>query len=88
MGLENDRRMMAAKIETNVASERIPILRIMPLFIKNIAMKAVFDAVGECKSCLCMSNLGGTAPSMSISSATPASRSWSLISSACCIVWG
>ena len=58
MGLENDRRMMAAKIETNVASERIPILRIMPLFIKNIAMKAVFDAVGECKSCLCMSNLG------------------------------
>ena len=46
MGLENDRRMMAAKIETNVASERIPILRIMPLFIKNIAMKAVFDAVG------------------------------------------
>ena len=30
----------------------------MPLFIKNIAMKAVFDAVGECKSCLCLSNLG------------------------------
>ena len=58
MGLENDRRMMAAKIETNVASERIPILRIMPLFIKNIAMKAVFDAVGERKSCLCLSNLG------------------------------
>ena len=30
----------------------------MPLFVKNIAMKAVFDTVGECKSCLCMSNLG------------------------------
>ena len=30
----------------------------MPLFIKNFAMKAVFDAVGECKSCLCLSNLG------------------------------
>jgi acetyl esterase/lipase/NRPS condensation-like uncharacterized protein len=58
MGLENDRRMMAAKIATNVASERSPILRIMPLFVKNIAMKAVFDTVGECKSCLCMSNLG------------------------------
>lgn len=58
MGLENDPRMMAAKIETNVASERSPILRVMPLFIKNIAMKLVFDTVGECKSCLCMSNLG------------------------------
>ena len=30
----------------------------MPLFIKNIAMKAVFNAVGERKSCLCLSNLG------------------------------
>ncbi len=58
MGLENDPRMMRAKFATNVASERSPILRIMPLFIKNIAMKAVFDAVGECKSCLCLSNLG------------------------------
>ena len=26
--------------------------------MKNLAMKAVFDAVGECKSCLCLSNLG------------------------------
>ena len=58
MGLENDARMMAAKIATNVASERSAVLRAMPLFIKNIAMKAVFDLVGECKSCLCLSNLG------------------------------
>ena len=58
MGLENNRRTMRAKFAANVASERSPILRVMPLFIKNIAMKAVFDAVGECKSCLCLSNLG------------------------------
>ena len=58
MGLENDPRMMAAKIATNVVSERSPVLRVMPLFIKNLAMKAVFDLVGECKSCLCLSNLG------------------------------
>ena len=58
MGLENNRRTMRAKVAANVASERSPILRVMPLFIKNIAMKAVFDAVGECKSCLCLSNLG------------------------------
>ena len=58
MGLENDPRMMAAKIATNVASERSPVLRVMPLFIKNLAMKIVFDMVGEIKSCLCLSNLG------------------------------
>lgn len=49
---------MRAKFAANVASEKSPVLRVMPLFIKNIAMKAVFDAVGECKSCLCLSNLG------------------------------
>ena len=58
MGLEVTRKNMSARIATNVNSERIPILKVMPLFIKNIAMKAVFDTVGECKSCLCMSNLG------------------------------
>ena len=30
----------------------------MPLFIKNAAMRVVFDMVGEIKSCLCLSNLG------------------------------
>ena len=58
MGMENNRRTMRAKFAANVASERSPVLRVMPLFIKNIAMKAVFDRVGECKSCLCLSNLG------------------------------
>ena len=58
MGMETNRRTMRAKFAANVASERSPVLRVMPLFIKNIAMKAVFDAVGECKSCLCLSNLG------------------------------
>ena len=58
MGIENNRRTMRAKFAANVASERSPVLRVMPLFIKNIAMKAVFDTVGECKSCLCLSNLG------------------------------
>ena len=58
MGLEVTRKNMSARIATNVNSERIPILKIMPLFVKNLAMKAVFDTVGECKSCLCLSNLG------------------------------
>ena len=58
MGLENNPQTMRAKFATNVASEQSPLLRVMPLFIKNLAMKAVFDTVGECKSCLCLSNLG------------------------------
>ena len=58
MGLENNPQTMRAKFVANVASEQSPLLRVMPLFIKNLAMKAVFDTVGECKSCLCLSNLG------------------------------
>ena len=58
MGMEVCAKQMSMKIAVNVASERIPVVRIMPLFIKNAVMKAVFNAVGEIKSCLTISNLG------------------------------
>lgn len=58
MGIDNTAKQMSMKIAANVNSEKLPILKVMPLFVKNAAMKAVFDAVGERKSCLCMSNLG------------------------------
>lgn len=58
LALDNTAKSMSKMIETNVASERMLILRVMPLWVKNIAMKAVFDAVGEKKSCLSVSNLG------------------------------
>lgn len=58
MGLDVTPQQMSAKIATNVSSERILAVKLMPLFIKNIVMKAVFDAVGERKSCLSISNLG------------------------------
>lgn len=45
-------------IATNVESERSLAIKLMPLFIKNAVMKAVFNAVGEKKSCLSLSNLG------------------------------
>ena len=51
-------KQMSARIATNVKSERVFLLKITPLFIKNLVMKAVFLAVGERKSCLCLSNLG------------------------------
>ena len=58
MGLDIEPKQMSSKIATNVASEKLMAVKIMPLFIKNIVMKAVFQSVGERKSCLSMSNLG------------------------------
>ena len=58
MGLDINAKQMSAKIATNVSSERLLIVKIMPLFLKNTVMKAVFNAVGERKSCLSLSNLG------------------------------
>ena len=58
MGLELTPKKMAARVQTNVESEQRLALRLMPLFLKNIAMKMVYDAVGERNSCLTLSNLG------------------------------
>jgi len=58
MGLEINPKQMSTKIAANVSSERIMAVKLMPLFLKNIVMKAVFNAVGERKSTLSLSNLG------------------------------
>lgn len=58
IGFMVNKKEMASRITPNMAAEKQLLLKIMPLFIKNIAMKAVYDAVGERKSCICMSNLG------------------------------
>ena len=58
VGMYATKKNMSKMIETNVADERNPFLRIVPLFIKNIVMKMVFNSVGEKKSCLSFSNLG------------------------------
>ena len=58
MGLEIEPKIMSSKIATNVSSERLMAVRVMPLFIKNFVMKMVFNSVGEKKSCLSLSNLG------------------------------
>lgn len=58
MGLDITPRQMATKIATNVNSERMWVVKLMPLFIKNFVMKAVFHSVGEKKFCLNLSNLG------------------------------
>ena len=58
MGIEITEKHMRAKFTTNVNSEILPIIKVMPLFIKNIVMKSVFRAVGERKSTVTFSNLG------------------------------
>ena len=58
MGLDVNAKPLSKMIAVNVNSERYLAVRILPLFVKNWVMKAVFSAVGEKKSCLSMSNLG------------------------------
>ena len=52
------KKNMQAAFTTNVNSERFFIIKLVPLFIKNIVMKAVFDRVGESQGCITISNLG------------------------------
>ena len=49
---------MSRMIATNVSSEKNPAVRVIPLPLKNLVMKAVFMAVGERKSFMSLSNLG------------------------------
>ncbi len=58
MGMDITPKYMASLIATNVSSERILAVKLMPLFIKNFVMRMVYFSVGERKSCLSMSNLG------------------------------
>ena len=58
MGAEFTAKHMSRVIATNVNDEKNPIVRLIPLPIKNMVMKAIFDSVGEKKSCLSLSNLG------------------------------
>ena len=58
MGAEFTAKHMSSVIATNVNDEKNPLVRLIPLPIKNAVMKAIFNSVGEKKSCLTLSNLG------------------------------
>lgn len=58
MGTEITQKHMGSVIATNVNDEKSAFVRLIPLPLKNIVMKAIFDSVGEKKSCLSFSNLG------------------------------
>ncbi len=58
MGTDFTKKHMAAVIATNVNDEKNPLIRLIPLPIKNAVMKLIFNSVGEKKSCMSFSNLG------------------------------
>ena len=58
IGTEFTAKHMSCVIATNVNDEKNPLVRLIPLPIKNAVMKAIFDSVGEKKSCLTLSNIG------------------------------
>lgn len=57
-GTEVNAKQMSKLIATNVNTEKLMAVRLLPLPVKNLAMKLVFNAVGERKSCMSLSNLG------------------------------
>ena len=49
---------MSARIAANVNAERSALLKVTPLFLKNLAMRLVYNSVGETKNSITISNLG------------------------------
>ncbi len=58
IGLDATPRKMAMLIASNVNSEKSLFVKLIPLFLKNIILRAIFFVNGERKSCLSLSNLG------------------------------
>lgn len=53
-------QQMAARVAANVSPSQMPIIRIMPLPIKNLALRMVYRSVGESKGTINISNLGNS----------------------------
>ena len=58
MGMELTPKVLGAKFTTNVRSEQNAVLRVAPLFLKDLAMRAAFYMTGDKKTATCFSNLG------------------------------
>ncbi|MBQ2062094.1 MAG: hypothetical protein II458_05390 [Oscillospiraceae bacterium] len=58
MHLNITAKNMQAIFTPNVNSEQNPVLKVVPLFLKNIIMRAVFDTIGERVASMTLSNLG------------------------------
>ncbi len=60
MAMEVSQKLLNVKITTNVQTQRNTLLRLTPLFIKNMAMKIAYSQVGDALSTTTLSNLGVT----------------------------
>ncbi len=58
MHLSINAKNMQAIFTPNVTSQRNPVLKVVPLFLKDPIMRAVFDTIGERVSSMTLSNLG------------------------------
>lgn len=58
MRAEVTEKLLNAKISTNVRAETHKVLRLTPLFLKNVVMKLTFYRLGDRKSTTSISNLG------------------------------
>ncbi len=58
MGAEITGKHFNTRFAGNVHAEENPVVKIIPLFIKNIILRIIWDKNGEKKSCLSISNLG------------------------------
>ncbi|MBP3481381.1 MAG: alpha/beta hydrolase [Clostridia bacterium] len=58
MKLTITEKQLRRHISANISIERNALVRVMPLFIKNIAMKTAFNLIGERTSSFSFSNLG------------------------------
>ncbi|NLO49229.1 MAG: hypothetical protein GX111_13130 [Clostridiales bacterium] len=58
MGGELNDKNLKAKLTANVRSEKNLLLKIMPLFIKNVALRTVYNIIGETTSSVTLSNMG------------------------------
>ena len=58
MGLKITKKELQAVFTANVKPEKSIFLKIVPLTIKNLVLKAVYNSVGEKFSCMNISNLG------------------------------
>lgn len=58
IGLMVNEKQLSSRISTNVKSEKTMILKLAPLFLKNIVMKLIFNAVGKRNACFTFSNMG------------------------------
>lgn len=58
MGLKITKKELQAVFTANVKPEKSIFLKIVPLTVKNLVLKAVYNSVGEKFSCMNISNLG------------------------------